>query len=309
MIINRTDIVIFAGDPSNIRSDHKALQSNKSNRISSLYASNLNLADDNIVQKRKEGMKKAMRIIGDAFNNDQKIDDDIERRHKIIGDLHKEMDRSWKEIDQLEKRKQELKISYGISDDSQEQLDLKLLEKRRDAQKNPSVKLSDEEKLRLGVIDQEGMTDYQKLSLEMDSLKEPFQKRLNESQNNIINQRKTINAIQRERVKSHLMVDANVAADKILDASSRDIIGILVEEAKDYTDEKLEEQREAAEKAAEEKKEQEVRTDTSTQNKAMEDIFYLNEVKKDILKEVQEMIEKMKLLPEDILGAAIDASI
>ena len=309
MIINRTDIVIFASDPSNIRSDHKTLQSNKSNRISSLYASNLNLADDNIAQKRKEGMKKAMRIIGDAFHSDQKIDDDIERRRKIIGDLHKEMDRSWKEIDQLEKRKQELKISYGISDDSQEQLDLKLLEKRRDAQKNPSVKLSDEEKHRLGVIDQEGMTEYQKFSLEMDSLKEPFQKRLNESQNNIINQRKTINTIQRERVKSHIMVDANVAADKILDVSSRDIIGILVEEAKDYTDEKLEEQREAAEKAAEEKKEQEERTVTSTQNKAMEDILYLNEVKKDILKEVQEMIEKMKLLPEDILGAAIDTSI
>ena len=309
MKINRTDIGLFAGDPSNVRTDPKALQGNKLNRNSNIYAGDLNLADDSIALRRREGMKRAMKVIGDAYNSDRRIDEDIERRRRGIDELHMEMNLSQKEIDRLEAQKQELKTTYGIMDDSQEQLDLQLLEKRRDAEKDPSIKLSEEEKKRLAQIDREGMTEYQKFSLEMDELKEPFQKIFDDSQMSIINQTKTISAIQLEREKSHIMVDANAAADQILEASSKDIIGMLVDEAKERVDEKLEEQKAAAEKAAEEKKEQEEKTDTSNQNKATEDIIHLNEIKKDLQKEIQDIIDKMKLLSEDIMGAAVDTSI
>ena len=309
MKINRTDIGIFVGDPSNVRTDHKALQGNKLNKNSNIYAGDLNLADDNITQRRKEGMKRAMKVIGDAYNSDRRIDEDIERRRSSIDELHREMDKNQKEIDQLEARKLELKTTYGIMDDSQEELDLQLLEKRRDAEKDPSIILSGEEKKRLAQIDQEGMTEYQKFSLEMDALKEPFQKIIDDSQKSIINQTKTISAIKLEREKNHIMVDANAAADQILEASSKDIIGILVDEAMDRVDEKQEEQKEAAEKAAEEKKEQEENTDTSNQNKATEDILHLNEYNKDIQKEIQNILDKMKLLSEDMMGAAVDTSI
>lgn len=337
MKINRTDENVFAGNPTNITSDRELLQS-YSKRKGSIYSGNLNLESDPITQKRKEAMKEAMKIVGDAFKGDRMIDDDIERRRNNIEALKNEISNNQQEINRLDANKKEMKEAGGITDDSQEQLDLELLEKRRDARKDPSIKLSEDEKQRLEMIDQEGLTEYQKYSLEMDSLKEPFLKVIDDSQKKILNESMTINAIQLARLKTHPMVDANVAADKLQDSASEEIIGLLIDEAKDHVDEEMEEQKEAADKKAEEKKEQEEKTEAAKENKdqmeartnneadsinnkispghdatvnntTMEQMIDLTEIQKDVQKEVQDIIDKMKLLPEDIIGAAVDASV
>jgi chromosome segregation ATPase len=339
MIINKTDINVFAGDPANIMQDRKSILSYRNNKDSNLFAGNCNLINDPIIQKRKEAMKEAMKIVGDAFKGDRKLDDDIERRHNNIDALKNEINNNQREINQLEANKKEMKEAYGIADDSQEQQDLELLEKRRDARRNPSIKLSEEEKQRLEIIDQDGMTEYQKYSLEMDALKEPFNKVIDDSQQKIRNETMTIGAIKLGRLKSHPMVDANVAADKILDTASGEIIGMLIDEAKNHVDEEMEEQKEAAEKIAEEKKEQEEKMESIKENKeqmeartnkeadsignkassvhngatadydTIEQLIDLSEINKDVQKEVQDIIDKLKLLPEDIVGAAVDASV
>jgi hypothetical protein len=173
----------------------------------------------------------------------------------------------------------------------------------------------------------------------MDALKEPFYKVIDDSQQKIRNETLTIGAIQLGRLKTHPMVDANVAADKLLDTASGEIIGMLVDEAKDHIDEKMEEQKETAEKIAEEKKEQEEKMEAIKENKELmeartnkgadsignevssihngttadydtiEQMIELNDIKTDVQKEVQDIIDKMKLLPEDIIGAAVDASV
>ena len=48
---------------------------------------------------------------------------------------------------------------------------------------------------------------------------------------------------------------------------------------------------------------------TTANNDTIDQMIELTEIKKDIQKEVQEIIDKMKLLPEDIIGAAVDASV
>ena len=222
----------------------------------------------------------------------------------------------------MDPNKNEFKEAYGIADGSQEQLDLELLEKRRDARRNPSIELSDEEKQRLETIDKVGMTEYQKYSLEMDSLKEHFYKVIDESQQKITNETMTIDAIQLGRLKTHTMVDANVAADKILDTASTEIIGMVIDEAKNHIEEKMEEQKEAADKKAEEKKEQEEKTEAIKENKSssvqngtsadydtIEQLIDLSEISKDAQKDVQDILNKLKLLPEDINGATVDASV
>ena len=266
MKIYKTDETIFAGNPTNITSKREKLQSHNK-RKGSIYSGNLNLANDPIARKRKEAMKEAMKIVGDAFKGDRKIDDDIERRRNNMDVLKNEINNNQQEINRLDANKKEMKEAGGIADDSQEQLDLVLLEKRRDARKDPSIELSEEEKQRLKMIDQEGLTEYQKYSLEMDSFKEPFLKVIDDSQKKILNESRTINAIQLGRLKTHPMVDANVAADKLLDSASKEIIGLLIDEAKDHVDEKLEEQKEAADKKAEEKKEQKEKTEAVKENK------------------------------------------
>lgn len=339
MKINKTDINVFAGDQKNIMHDRRAILSHNNSKGSNIFVGNLNLTNDPIVQKRKEAMREAMKIVDDAYKGDRKLDDDIERRRNNIDALKNEINNNQQEINRLDANKKEVKEAYGIADDSQEQLDLELLEKRRDARKNPSIKLSDEEKQRLEIIDQEGMTEYQKYSLEMDAFKAPFHKVIEDSQQKLRNETMTINAIQLGRLKSHPMVDANAAADKLLDTASGEIIGMLVDEAKNHIEEKIEEQKEAAEKIAEEKKEQEEKTEAIKENKeqmeartnkgadstgnmassvhngatadydTIEQLIDLSEINKDVQKEVQDIIDKMKLLPEDIIGAAVDASI
>ena len=312
MIIKNTEINIFAGDQANTRTNRKSEQSKKNND-KNIYAGNLNMPDDSIARRRKEAMKDAMKIIGDSFNNELKIDGDIERRHNVIEDMRNEIDKNQKEIAGIDANKTEFKKTYGITSDSQEQLDLELLEKRRDMRKDPKLKLSEEERQRLEIIDKEGMTEYQKISLELDTLKEPFQKIIAESQQTIMNEVNTINAINLERVKTHSMVDANVAADKILDAASGEIMGMLIDETKDQIDKNMEEQKKAAEEKAaaekEEVKKQEEKVNSSNQNDTTKQILDLNEIKKDVQKEVQDIIDKMKLLPEDIIGAAVDTSV
>ncbi len=338
MKINKTDMHIFAGDSINITTDRKSMKSHKNNKGNNIFAANLNLVDDPIARKRKEAMKEAMKIVGDAFAGERKIDDDIERRRNNIDALKNEINSNQQEINRIDASKKEMKEVCGIEDDSQEQQDLELLEKRRDARKDPSIKLSDKEKQRLEKIDQKGMTEYQKYSLEMDSLKEPFLKVIEDSQKIITNETMTINAIQLERLKTHPMVDADVAADKLLDTASKEITGMLIDEAKNHVDEKLEEQKEAADKKAEEKKEQEEKTEaikedkeqmeartmkvaasgsnqssvhkgTTVDNDTMDQMIDLNEIKKDVQKEVQDILDKMKLLQEDILGAAVDTNV
>jgi PAS domain-containing protein len=284
-------------------------------------------------------MKEALKIVGDAYKGDRKLDDDIERRHNNIDALKNEINNNQREINRLDANKKEMKEAYGIADDSLEQQDLELLEKRRDARRNPSIKLSDEEKQRLDIIDQDGMTEYQKYSLEMDALKEPFHKVIDDSQRKIRNETMTIGAIQLGRLKSHPMVDANVAADKILDTASEEIIGMLVDEGKNHVDEEMEEQKEAADKKVEEKKEQEEKEEAIKENKermeartnkgtdsvgnkaslvhngtivdydTIEQLIDLSEINRDVQKEVQDIIDKMKLLPEDMIGAAVDVSV
>lgn len=339
MKIKKTDINILVGDPSSAREGHKSVRINSNKKASNIFAGNLKLPNDNIAQKKKEAMKKAIKIVGEAFSSERKIDDDIERRLKDIENLKNKIHDSQQAISKIDASKKEIKEVYGITDSSQEQQDLLLLEKRRDAWKDPSLKLSDEDNQRLAIIDKMGMTEYQRYSLEIDALKEPFQKIIDDSQNTIINENMTIIGIKLERLKTHPMVDANAAADKLLDAASEEILGMLIEEAKDYIDEEMEEKKEAADKKAEEEEKREDKTEaikekakqmeavankggassgekaasvhkeSKADNDIMEQILDLNEIEKNVQKEVQEIINEMKLLSEDIIGAVVDTSI
>lgn len=288
---------------------------------------------DKVAQKRQDAREKAMKLMKDVFSADKQIDDDMAERAGRVAEAENAILDANSQIKALDQEKEKLKETYGITEDSEEQQDLKLLEKRRDSMKPDSeIKLTEDEKARLAEIDAKGMTDYQKASLEIDSFKGPYNKTIEESQKIIKQENAIIRETSLNRLKSAPMVGAAQQAGEIMESANKEIIGMIVEDGKNTVDEKMEEIKEEMEEAKEEKEEQDERIEEIQQrneeleaayqeqreeqkNKIeildmpTEQILGLNEIKSDIKQEVNNMLTEMKLLAEDVKGSMVDTGV
>ena len=155
------------------------------------------------------------------------------------------------------------------------------------------------------------------------------------AQKAIIEENAAIREMTIERLKHHPMVDAVKEADDILENASKEIVGMLTDEAVDSMDEKFEEEIEEAEENKEEKKEEEKieaakehreemealanpekaeqeynRADSSPDilegDPVTEALLKMDKVKTDIQQEVSDMVMKMNLVADDIKGIKVD---
>lgn len=310
----------------------------------SIYAGNLNPKQDSILLRKKQAMKRAMKVVSDAWTGDKKIDQDIADRRQTIQDQKKLMDENNKIIQGYEQSKEELRMTYGVAADSEEQKNLELLEKKNRAMKYPmEVRLTKEEQEKLAEMEKEPLTEYQKRALEIDSSIEIYEKEMRDAQDTISQESSAITSIKIERLKTHVMTDAQKEADQIKEAASKEAIGALIGEAKDHIEESLEEKREEAKEKAEEKEEQEEKLEETKEEKEIkqEELSLAQEEKRlqeerrqeqrknakeqeeilenaagydenslqdasQVQSEIKEMLQKMKLLEEDIKGAQVD---
>lgn len=313
----------------------------------SINMSELNGKMDSILMRKQRAQKKAMKVVGDAWAADKKIDLDLEKRRNHIQELKDDIDENMDIIDSNNAHKEELKETYGVSDDSQEQKDLELIEKRMRAN-NPftNVTLTKEEKERLAEIDKKPLTEYQQRVLNIDSENSVFQKNIDDAQREIKGEYGAIRAIRQERLKDHGMTDAKKEAEEILADAGKEIIGMLAGEAQDYIDETLEEKREEAKEKAEEKEEQEEKLEEQRAEKeeqriqleieqeeskeaekikaeqrqrAREQADLLEAAGNDLVlpsanaseakAQIKAMLQRMKLLEEDLKGANVDKKV
>ena len=215
------------------------------------------------------------------------------------------------------------KEDYNIADDSQEQKDLELLQKQYDMSKHGSMEqLTEEEKERLKNMGE--LTEYQQLS--MDLYKEAdYWKTQIETNNLIINgESGAIRSINIERLKTHGMVDAQKAKESILAAASKEIEGMLVDDAKEALDEKAEEVKEAAEDQKEKKEEEEERIEAAKENKEEREDFVeavrdntaeltqqaveSDVIMEDVNEEIKKIMQQEKLLEEDLKGLTVNVT-
>ena len=115
------------------------------------------------------------------------------------------------------------------------------------------------------------------------------------------------------------MVKARKEAEAILDAASKEIIGMIMEEAKDTIDEESKENQEKAEKLEEiqeekeafieEQKEKREETEELLENMPMEEMLDMGQLKDEIKQEIKNIVSEMKLVAEDIKGALVDESV
>lgn len=298
------------------------------------FFSNSQDTQDKVLQKRQEAREKAMGLVKDVFAAEKSIDDDLKERAARRDEAQQDILSARAGLREIEERKKELMKEYGITEDSQEQADLKLLEKRRDSMTIGSdVVLTEEDKKRLAQIDKEGMSEYQQLSLEADASGAPYRTTIKEATKVILEENAIIRAIGLERLKSHPMTEAMAQAEEIMAGANKEIIGIIMDEGKAVVDENLEETKEDMEAAEEEKKEQEEhieeiqqkneeleaavekrreenkKSDITLPEIPVDQLLELDAVKTEVQQEVKNILSEMKMLTEDIKGTVVDTDI
>ena len=319
MKINNTSV--FVGNDS-LRADNVEQKNSKAGDRKSIDGRMFSAKQDPIAAKREEAKKKAMQIVGNAFANELKIDDDLNERRERIKSLQKDIGEANRAVKDLEDGRAALKDVYGITEDSQEEKDLKLLEKQiRYKMPGSDVHFEKGDLERISELKKNGLSEYQQRSLEMLEQETPYIQSVNENKKEIMTENQIITATELERLKTHPMLDAKEQAEAVMEAARKEIIGMMVDEAKDHIDEEAKEQKEKAEAEKEKEEELQARIDAAKEKrkeseKVTEDILEgaseVASVQKDVSsaqQEVKDMMSKMKLIEDDIKGAAVDEAL
>lgn len=295
----------------------------------------LNGRVDPIEQKKTQAKKQAYKIIKDALANELRRDADVQEVKDHAEQLRNDMTQAQNEIGRINGEKEEWRDECGVAEDSEEQKDLELLEKREAYERGDlSKELTEEEKEHLAELDKRGYTDYQKRALEMEKKKAPYTDTVQKAEAGIMADNAVVRATRLERLKKDFIRKAQKEENEVLAAASKEIIGMLVDEAKDHMDEKSEEIREKAEEKKEEKEAEQEKIDAAKEKKEemealanpenasssqtaaqvappsgdgmTEVMVQLDGNKEDYQKEIEEMMRKMNLIAEDIKGIKVD---
>ena len=311
----------------------------------SMFAGNTNLPSM-IDQKRDSARKQAMKIVSDAFSGERKLDGTMQGIRDKVSALKEENYGYTKEIQANEERISELADMYGIDPESEEQKDLELLHKRSMAEnKLETEPFTKEEMERLAELDKKGLTEYQERALEIYKMNDTMQHSINDNNALIEGNNAAIENMKIERLKTNPIGEAMDAAEDIMDAASDEIKSMIVKDSMQHIEEKAEEEKEKAEERAEQKEEEEEKLEAAKERKEeldelvekakenneqaeleserakkaskniienASDMAQLSEqatasVPQDqVNTEIQNILNKLSLLPEDIKGVKVD---
>ena len=321
----QNNITVFSGDTRDIAQGEKANEKNASeaNR-KTIYAGNL-LTDfplrDRIQQRKAQAQERALKIVGDAWDGDRKMDAEIGRSKDRLKELLAADEGVQDTRRDCREQSEALREEYHIDPDSQEQKDLELLNKAYGAQFYPwiGMQLTEEEEERVAQLQAGGMSEYMSRGMELNRQLWEYASAAYDLQKEIVTENAVIRGIRDERRKHHTMVDAQADADEALKAARDEILGMVIEEAKDHIDEEQENREEEAEEIKEEREEQEELLEERKENEEeLEDLMEdmpidemadLKSTQEQIRQEVQNVVNKMHLVTEDIKGAMVDTNL
>ncbi len=285
---------------------------------------------DNLVeQKRKEAQKQAKKIVGDAWQKDQKALQKIDEKWKLWNDKFTQIKDSEGRIADIEEAKKRLQQEYNVDPESQEQKDLEILERFQNYLKGlGDPKFTEEERKRLEELQYMERTEYQTEALKLNSDAADEKKSIEKLGLEREKLKGTIASEQLEHDISQDMLDASDLAKELLDASGKDIVNLLIQEGKDKIDEESEEEQEQAEEIKENKQEQQEQIDkikeNTKENREDQEEIIQGEIESDKMdhevsykqlgtvhmeqaqKNVQKLMADKKLIVEDLKGIEID---
>lgn len=255
-----------------------------------------------INEKKTRAREKARKLIDDAWKTENKVNDNIQSMRNNHANTLNEIKHSTEMLKDIENTKEQLRKEYDVELDSREQEDLELLQKKQDMDNKIQVeKFSEEELIRLKELEGSTLTEYQKSVLEINNTAKEYKEIISNSDENLQNITSSISQAKIEQSKLRAMEKANRVADKIIEASNEEIIGILRENTINNVDKQQKEELEKAEKKEEKEEAKEERLDEIKEN---------NKENTKLIEEVQEEIRKIKnknnLTYDDLKGIDID---
>lgn len=240
----------------------------------SFFGGNLNLAEDPIEKRREEAKRQAWKVVSNAWGSDNAVDRQMDERRAHYSEMQARKEEAGRQVDALNERKNALKELYQVSDDSAEQEELKLLEKAQDYKNGVShERPTKEEQERIAEIEARGLTEYQSRALELNDQAAKFKIEARDAEWAMRDDIADVNAVKLERLKTHAMVDAQKAAESIMDAANKEIVGMAIQEGMDHIDEKMEEAGEKAEENMEKKEEREELLEKQQEMRALQEAF------------------------------------
>lgn len=280
------NVGFFAGNDENVKAQREMQQGKKADgkggkELKSISASDLTLqGQDEVVIKKLQARKQAMKIVMDQFSSD----DETDMKVKELKERNKELDgsilESMKEIDKIEENRNTAAEAYGI--------DLSTYKKGTNEEFDNTMKVLDEQK---GALNEKI---------------EAYKKEMNENT-------AYVDSVSKARLKGAPMLAAQKTAEKITDSASKEIIGILINDAKDHVDEEIEKKEEEAEEIKEKQEEQEEVKNANTAApqkdptaESLVNIKKADTLQKKLEEEINSMLNNKKILEEDLKGIALD---
>jgi hypothetical protein len=224
----------------------------------SISAAGMNIQNDPIEERKKQGQKMAWKVVSDAWKSDQSVEQSIEGRREHYSQMSALRDAATEELKTISESEKSLQQEYNVSDDSKEQQDLELLKKEQDVKNGvSSAGLTKDEMDKLAQIHSEPLTEYQERALDLNDRAAVQKINIRDANAAMRDDVSDVAAIKQERLKSHGMVDAQNSAEEIMAAVNDDIISMSMQDAMENIDEQMEVVQEKAKENADEKEEKE----------------------------------------------------
>lgn len=215
-----------------------ANESEQSNR-KTLFAGNFNVGgNDPIAEKRMEAQKKAIKVIGDAWNTDKEIDKNIDERRAHYQAQLTIKKEAQGHLSNLNEQMDALKKEYGITED-------------------------------MSYLDYPA--EFRQRFSELKDQAEVFYSEIYEADKLIKDDLADIRAIGIERLKSDPMLEAQKTVDDIETAANQQIVNLAMQEGKDNIEEEAKKREETAEKKAEEKEIEEEKLENIEEKRAIQE--------------------------------------
>lgn len=330
------NVSIFVGEDSQSGRGQLLGLSQKQGNTSTFFAGSLNNNVDPIAQKKQKAQKQALKVVSDALAADHKLDMEIADREAKIKELRVENLEAKKALKELEAQKQDMGRVYGLGEEGLSEEDWNILDK---GSKTPDD-LTDEEKARYQELKDQGLTEYYDRCKDIDDLEKPYKQTIDENTGTIKSYSAANKAIHKGRLdlrKGNPMIAAQEEAEAIMDAARKEIIGMIKDEGMDHIDEELQEKVEQAQENKEKKEEEEEKLEAIREEKARiqdqaeaarerakeneeraeelletlptEELLRMSDGRADFQQELKDIMNRMKLMAEDLKGAAVDATL
>ena len=286
-------------------------EAQKEQNRKTLYVGDTALAkSDSILAKKIQAQKQALKGILDQYTIDSDFDQSLEEMTTRRDELADEAKTAQAELATVQEMRKAYQEEHGVTADTPEELIPK-----------------DEE--------------YAEAMKQFDEMEKEWANRAESAMMGRAGLGKAIASMETEYAKTHGMVDAMTDAEKLMKETSKEIVGMLKQEAIDHVDEEIQETVDKAKEEAEKKEEQEERleeakeakeereqqaeaaaqsgkrpegTAGSIKNKpaeaageVSEKILNADDVVRDVQKKVKSILEEENLLEEDLKGISVDA--